>query len=125
MPGDSQRSVLERLLRESKDGVSVHTLIYRYGITRAAAIVKVLRDEGWSIETEGGQGELATYRLRSHPEPQRRPTRDLTPAERDFKAFFTPEPLPLPPPAPLPLPCGCVRAASGREWEARCPAHAA
>ena len=125
MAGDSQRSVLERLLRESKDGVSVHTLIYRYGITRAAAIVLKLREAGWDIETAGGAGELATYKLRSRPEPQRRPTRPLTAAQADYLAFFTPEPTTLPPPAPLPLPCGCVRSASGREWEARCPAHAA
>lgn len=43
----------------------VQTAIYRDGITRLAAIIKVLRDKGWLIETEDKDGKTAVYILKA------------------------------------------------------------
>ena len=63
----TQRETVLRLLVE--DGVAhAHDLTYHYGITRTAAIVHRLRQEGYMIETiENGVGMMASYRLRADP----------------------------------------------------------
>lgn len=110
----TQKSVVVGMLREAgPKGVSVHDLIYRHGITRAAAIVHDLRTEdGMNIVTvDEGDGKLARYVLQgSHLERPRRP--DLE------------EALPLPPAKPIEWSCGCIRAADGRSWVVRCDLHA-
>lgn len=53
--------------------VSAHDLVYRYGITRAAARIWDLKHMGWKIETlrgarlADGTQEQARYRLVSAP----------------------------------------------------------
>jgi hypothetical protein len=126
----TQRAVLERLLRQAgAAGVDVHDLVYRHGITRAAAIVLTLRDQGWLIDTRydaklvGGRQRLASYVLVQEPgrPPVRRngtedgPQRPQAPVVASTAT--------LPPAAPLTLPCGCVRAASGMSWQVRCWRH--
>lgn len=119
----TQRTVVERILRESGE-VRVHTLIYRFGITRAAAVIEELRKDGWDIETLGGQGELATYRLRSAAAPQRSAARPETAMERAMREHFHREEAPAPQVAvSLVVPCGCVRSADGRRWDSRCAKH--
>jgi hypothetical protein len=113
----SQKKIVLMLLRErGPAGVSSHELIYRYGITRGAAVVHVLRHEdGFDIETrdEGetpdGKQRLARYILKNGGRKSPAPPPD--------------EPFELPPPSKLPLPCGCVRSADGRGWEYRCEGH--
>lgn len=114
----SQRDIVLRMLRErGAEGVSSHEFTYRHGITRAAAVVFTLRQEGFEIETrdEGqtpdGREKMARYVLKGTP------------------AFARPkgppdEAIPLPPAVDLPFDCGCVRAADGRSWVSRCENHA-
>jgi hypothetical protein len=109
------------MLRENGEkGVSGHDLIYRHGITRAAAIVFDLRKEGWDIETVEGNEvwdgekhvrELATYVLRV-------PRRTLAPSVP--QGLFDDLPVPA---APLRLDCGCERSADGTRWTERCAEH--
>lgn len=122
----SQRRTVERLLREQgAQGIAVHTLIYRFGITRAAAYVHELRSEGWNIETrDEDKGELAVYVLRGEPSAARAATAQLSPVEREMRAHFHTEETTLPPGREMKLPCGCVRAADGRAWTRRCDKHA-
>lgn len=69
--GETQRAFVERVLRE--DGsISTYAVLYeatwedgrRTSITRLAAIVYTLRQEGMAIDERAGLGELATYTLR-------------------------------------------------------------
>lgn len=115
----SQKSVLLRLLQEAGNkGVSVHELVYRRGITRAAAIVYDLKQEGYDIETlpggplPDGRTQLASYRL---PHAQR--TKPPTPPAGLF------DDLPLAPGKPIRFDCGCIRNADGKGWESRCSEH--
>lgn len=120
----SQRGLVERMLREmGNDGVSNHSLIYTHGITRAAAIIHELRQDGWSIETrqhtqrlQDGRVPLAHYILRAEPgRPAVAPqARRMVPADTYVD---------LPEPSPLTFPCGCVRSADGRDWLERCYKH--
>jgi biotin operon repressor len=60
----TQKATVLRLLEaRGFKGVSAHELIYQHGITRGAAVIHNLREEGFDIETSGGEGELATYTL--------------------------------------------------------------
>lgn len=60
----TQKAMVLRLLEaRGFKGVSAHELIYQHGITRGAAVIHQLREEGIEIETSGGEGELATYTL--------------------------------------------------------------
>lgn len=66
----TQRETVLRLLKSAgKTGVSAHDLVYRHGITRAAAVVYDLRNDGYDIRTleeEGladGRRRLARYEL--------------------------------------------------------------
>lgn len=94
-PGESQRAYVERALRihgEIRTYDVLYDLAYTDGrkcsITRLAAIIHDLRhDDGWDIETRGGTGETAIYRLRyvrplresSPPVPEPEPTFPLEP----------------------------------------------
>lgn len=114
----SQKSVLLTMLKENgAEGVSGHDLIYRHGITRAAAIVFDLKNEGWDIETFGGETladgrkELASYRLKI-------PMKTLAPQMpaglfEDLPALAT----------PIDFDCGCQRGSDGRTWLRRCETH--
>lgn len=114
----SQAAVLLTMMREAgAKGVSVHDLIYRRGITRAAAIVFTLRERGYEIETvDEGNDRLARYVLVSWP---------------DGRANRPPAP-PVPPPddpvtpasagKPVEFWCGCVRSGDGKVWVKRCEA---
>lgn len=115
----SQERLVLRMLRErGAAGVSNHELVYRHGITRAAAIVHDLRhnhgleietrDEG---ETQDGRQKLCRYVLVGVPE-QLKPQAPAEP-QYDFG-----------PARPLDFGCGCVRSADGRSWESRCDDHA-
>lgn len=115
----TQRDRILKALREAgKLGVSAHRMNYEMGITRGAAIIFDLRQEGFDIETidEGthpdGTRKMARYVLQSDPE---RPKPPVPPP---------PEPAGVPREAkPLVMGCGCVRSADGREWESRCIKH--
>lgn len=114
----TQRDVVLRELRQAgSQGVTARDFIYKFGITRSAAIVWTLRhedkldidtiDEGYMAD---GRRYTARYVLRGALEPPRpRP-----PAEAQLE---------LPPATELALPCGCVRSADGRTWKARCLRH--
>lgn len=66
MAKESQKDFLRRLLRERGEaGVGAHELTYQHGITRAAAIVHTLRQEGLPIETKQETGHQAVYVLRA------------------------------------------------------------
>ena len=142
----TQREVVLGLLRQAGDqGVSVHDLVYRRGITRAAAIIHGLRhDEGLDIETipgeplPDGRVALARYRLRperfaapmvmrGHPQEGccQRCGEPWEFGHRCNRSTSQPEPesLPLAPAQALPFDCGCVRAADGRSWQERCDGH--
>lgn len=113
----SQRDIVLRMLRErGSEGVSSHEFTYRHGITRAAAVIFTLRQEGFEIETrdEGqtpdGREKMARYVLQGTPAFAR-------PKGPDEPSF---QPGPL---AALPFDCGCVRSADGRSWESRCHTH--
>lgn len=99
-------------------GVSGHDLIYRHGITRAAAIVFDLRADGFDIETidgktlDDGRKELASYRLKV-------PMRTLRATPPDRGLF---DDLPVPD-APVMFDCGCQRSSDGRSWTVRCASH--
>lgn len=64
----TQRKKVERILLD-QGRVSAHDLVYSHGITRAAAIIHVLKNEGWVINTErgvthiDGTREMAVYVL--------------------------------------------------------------
>jgi hypothetical protein len=59
-----KQTVLMLLQTRGFKGVSVHELIYEKGITRAAAIVHDLRNEGIDIDTiDEGDTKLARYVL--------------------------------------------------------------
>jgi hypothetical protein len=86
----SQRDEVLRLLVQARDhGVSAHELVYTHGITRGAAVVFDLKQEGYEIETvdEGntpdGRQKLARYVLRAGPDgaPPAAPPRRLPPPE--------------------------------------------
>lgn len=126
----SQRDVVIGLLRSRRThGVDNHVLIYNHGITRAAAIIHELRQEGWDIETtdgpklNDGRVALCTYTLRAEAGATQQPA---GPTNRELaQAAAQRAVLELPAPAPLRLPCGCTRAADGRSWTERCQKHAA
>lgn len=79
--GESQRAVVERVLREQGE---IATFAVLYGmrdeadrptsITRLAAIVCDLRADGWDLETLDKPGELAVYRLKGYSKPAAAPT---------------------------------------------------
>jgi hypothetical protein len=120
----SQRTVVIGLLRQAGDkGVSVHDLVYRRGITRAAAIIHGLRhDEGMDIETvpgaplEDGRTGLARYVLHDKP-------RDHMLGEDTVRVEATPEGFTIGPARPIEFDCGCVRSGDGRSWTQRCEKH--
>ena len=72
--GETQRQFVERELAEA-GRISAFDCVYsltyadgsRCSITRLAAIIKELRDDGMAIDTVGEHGRLATYALRSQP----------------------------------------------------------
>lgn len=74
---ETQARYVERVLR-AEGRISAFDAMYslvddagrRRSITRLAAIIEPLRKAGWTIATEGGHGELATYRLTSLPVTQ-------------------------------------------------------
>ncbi len=113
----SQRNIVLRMLREAgAEGVSSHTFTYRHGITRSAAVIYDLRNEGYDIttvdegQTPDGREKMARYVLGGIPAP-------LRPAA-------PPDPDPqLPDAVELAWECGCVRAADGRSWVVRCDNH--
>lgn len=126
----TQRARLEQLLRQAGSrGVDAHDLVYREGITRAAAIVLDLRDAGWVIDTRqdpalgDGRQRLATYVLRQEPgkPPVARQGAVNGPGRPEQRVVASTST--LPPATDLRLPCGCVRAADGRRWLARCQRH--
>lgn len=117
----TQKSVVLGMLREAgSKGVSVHELVYRKGITRAAAIVHDLRhNDGYDIITldpeplPDGRTALARYVLRNA-----RRTLPPTPPI----GFFDDEPLRLA--TPITFECGCIRSADAKSWTTRCDRHA-
>ena len=117
----SQKGLVLRLLREAGSaGVSNHSFTYRFGITRAAAYVFELRQEGYDIDTvdEGqtpdGREKLARYVLKRNAlsDPIHTPVR--VPVD---------VPIELGEAVELRMPCGCVRSADGRSWVKRCDTH--
>lgn len=71
---EPQRAYVERLLRAYGSLATrdcLYNLAYHDGrrtsITRLAAIIFGLRDDGWDIDTTNEQGELAVYHLRYAP----------------------------------------------------------
>lgn len=124
----TQQTVLIKLLRDAGPaGVSVHDVVYQHGITRAAAIVHDLRDAGWVIDTHepagmasAGARRLATYVLRQEPGQPPQPAHNGPGRPQAVPVASTST---LPPATDLRLPCGCVRAASGMAWLARCQRH--
>jgi hypothetical protein len=108
--------VLLELRNAGAEGVTVRDFIYRWGITRSAAIVHSLRHhDGLDIETidEGvmtdGRHRLARYVLRgTQPTPIRKPIETAP----EFRV-----------PEPIFFQCGCVRNADGRSWGTRCARH--
>lgn len=75
--GETQRAFVERVLRE--DGsISTYDVLYsatyedgrRTSVTRLAAIVYTLRQEGMAIDERAAHGELATYTLRHAEQPE-------------------------------------------------------
>lgn len=114
----SQRNIVLRLLRErGAQGVSSHELTYRFGITRGAAVVFDLRQEGFDISTkdEGttpdGKQKMARYVLEGIPAA----LQPKAPVEA---------PVELAPAVEVVWACGCVRSADGRGWVTRCDDHA-
>lgn len=90
----SQReTVLDLLVRSGEQGVSAYELVYVHGITRGAAAVFDLREEGYVIDTldegmtDDGKQKLARYVLRAAPDGE----------------MPKPEPKHVPPPDPEPL----------------------
>lgn len=74
---ETQRAFVERVLRE--DGsISAYDVLYearfedggRTSVTRLAAIVYTLRQEGWQIEERATHGSLATYTYRDAKQPE-------------------------------------------------------
>lgn len=71
---ESQRTFVERTLREL-GYVATFDVLYRAtyedgsrtSITRLAAIIANLRDDGWRISTSTEHGQLAVYRLGTGP----------------------------------------------------------
>lgn len=69
--GESQRAVVERVLRD-QGRIATYDALYAMrdaadrptSITRLAAIVCSLRADGWEIETVDAPGALAEYRLK-------------------------------------------------------------
>lgn len=61
----TQRQLVEALLR-ANGRVSAHELTYQHGITRAGAIIHLMRRDGWDITTHNKHGEQAVYEL-VHP----------------------------------------------------------
>lgn len=108
--------VLLELRQAGEAGVSVRDFIYRWGITRSAAIVHSLRHhDGLNIETidEGvmtdGRHRLARYILHGvQPQPIRKPIETAP----EFRV-----------PEPIHFDCGCIREADGRTWRTRCTRH--
>lgn len=126
---ETQREVVMRLLKAyGKLGVENHELIYKRSITRAAAIIHELRDEGFDIETIDGKpvGDgrvaLCTYVLHSEP---RAVAGTPTPMKVRYRPVEPERPALRTPTEPLRLPCGCLRSADGRQWLERCQKHAA
>lgn len=114
----SQAAVLLTMLRqEGKRGVSVHDLIYKKGITRAAAIVHKLRDRGYDIVTvDEGNDRLARYVLVAWPngEPNSPPAPPVPPPDDTVTPASAGE--------PVAFWCGCVRSGDGKVWLTRCAA---
>jgi hypothetical protein len=110
-------TVLGMLLQAGPEGVSVRDLIYRHGITRAAAIVHDLREDGYSIRTvdegqlDDGRQSLARYVLSTEKLQVKPPPSVLD------------EQIPLAPAKEIVFECGCVRSADGRSWRSRCDKH--
>ncbi len=73
-PGETQRAYVERILRD-EGSISTFDALYslayadgrKCSITRLAAIVFTLRQDGWTIADVGERGTLAMYRLVSAP----------------------------------------------------------
>lgn len=73
--GEPQTRYVERVLR-TEGRISAWAALYdlqddsghKRSITRLAAIIEPLRKAGWTIETEGGHGELATYVVKGVPD---------------------------------------------------------
>jgi hypothetical protein len=73
LPKESQRAVVERVLRDQGE-VATFDVLYHMAdaegrpssITRLAAIVCSLREDGWDIETRDEPGTLAVYRLKGY-----------------------------------------------------------
>lgn len=113
----SQKSVVVGLLREAgPKGVSVHDLVYRYGITRAATIIYDLRQQppvgpGMTIDTlDEGNEKLARYVLRAE-------------IGREFRSGHAVDTQPkVEIGEPVEFWCGCVRTADGKTWIKRCEA---
>lgn len=141
----SQRGLVLRLLRErGAEGVSAHEFTYRFGITRAAAIIHELRNEKPPFDittvdegaTEDGRQKMARYVLKGDPERGMYRQSETGPGQpgHGYPGPFAPERSPLGPGAEpeellvaavdLPFPCGCVRSADGRGWLKRCDNHA-
>lgn len=114
----SQGATLLKMLREEgKRGVSVHDLIYKRGITRAAAIVHQLRERGYDIQTvDEGAGRLARYVLVAWPngEPNRPPAPPTPPPDDPVTPASAGK--------PVEFWCGCARSADGKTWLNRCAA---
>lgn len=98
----TQRDLVLKLLTEAgQHGVSSHELIYTHGITRGAAVIFDLREDGYVIdtidegETDDGRQKLARYVLKAGPT-----------GAPVTKARPTPPPEPEPYFQPLDVPAG-------------------
>lgn len=103
----SQRDAVLQLLVDAKaKGVSAYELVYVHGITRGAAVVFDLREEGYVIdtldegETANGKQRLARYVLRGFIDPHH-PSAPMEPVAAPRKIVPPPEPEPYVEPVPV------------------------
>lgn len=66
-------TILGLLQERGSAGVSAAEVIYQHGITRVAARINDLRNDGWNIETHNKPGKTATYVLVSPLKPSAPP----------------------------------------------------
>lgn len=116
----SQLGIVRRLLKEAgPKGVSAHRLLTEFGITRAAAYVYDLRQEGMNIATiddgdlADGRSKMARYVLRNS-QPAMCTVFDA--ADPAFNGSMVAK--------EISFDCGCVRSVDGRYWGKVCVRHA-
>jgi hypothetical protein len=74
-----QKSKIKELLLRSSDGFTAYEAIYGFGITRSAAYIYELRQEGWQIGMDRQAGHTARYWLLADPPGMTRPGQEVLP----------------------------------------------